>query len=258
MEYKEAHKRIVAVQALLLEPTTTREKFDLVKTLALGIHPALDKALAKVDEGIATIEKVVGGEIIHLTAEYLPENTEEERKRKKALLFFINTWKDLKSEVARVGQELQAAENAHTAAEKSSHLRRVFNFAKGPFGITTIIVAGAALILQSTSVKISIENRGCGTMQAAASIPIPLPGLSLPKDPLPSGGSAVAVLPPLTVDVDGTARGVLTMRTFNFTMTFELPSNIRDVTMDGVSLLRKKSAVRLIEKKEHSLVLQCT
>ena len=258
MDYKEARKRILAAEALLLEPTTTREKFSSVRALIFGIHPGIDKTLVRVEEGISALEKVMGGEVIHLTAEHLPENTEDERKRKRALLLFLNAWKDLKGEVVRIGQESDAAKRAPTSGEKASHVRRIFNFAKGPFGITTIVALGAVIALQSTSVKISIRNQGCGTMQASASVPVPLPGLSLPSDPLPSGGTVVATIPPLTVDVDGTQEGVLTLRALNFTMTFELPDDTSDVTMNGASLLGKKSTIRLREHKEHSLILICS
>ena len=257
MDPKQAHKRLFAAKALLLEPTTTREKFSAVRNLIEGINPGLDKALLQVDEAISTVEKVIDGRVIQISAEHLPENTEEEKKRKRALLLFLNTWNKLKSEVSRVAAELEHSEQAQTPAEHVSVWGRIFNIAKSPFGIITIVAVGIVVAMQTTSVEVVIQNQGCGTLQPFASIPFSLPGLSLPKDPIPNGGTATATLPPLPVNTDGTAQGMVTMRALTLTMTIQLPSNIRDVTLNGTSLLGKESKVYLSERQEHVLVLAC-
>jgi hypothetical protein len=228
-----------------------------VRSLIEGINPEIDKALLQVDGAISTVEKVLGGRVIQLGAEHLPENTEEEKKRKRALLFFINTWNKLKSEVSRVAAELEHSEQAQTPAEHVSVWGRIFNIAKSPLGVITLVAVGAVVALQTTSVEVFIKNQGCGTLQPFVSMPISLPGLSLPKDPIQSGGMAVAELPPLPVDIDGTVRGIVTMRALTLTMSLELPSNINDVTLNGASLLGKKSKVYLSERQEHELVLVC-
>src|SRR3989344_4631144 len=251
MDPKQAHKRLFAAKALLLEPTTTREKFSAVRNLIEGINPEIDKALLQVDEAILTVEKVIGGRVIQLGAEHLPENTEEEKKRKRALLFFINTWNKLKSEVVRVTAELEHSEQAQTPAEHVSVWGRIFNIAKSPFGIITIVAVGIVVAMQTTSVEVVIQNQGCGTLQPFASIPFSLPALSPPKAPIPNGATATATLPPLPVNTDGTAQGMVTMRALTLTMTIQLPSNIRDVTLNGTSLLGKESKVYLSERQEH-------
>ncbi len=257
MDLRAAHKRILAAKSLLLEPSISREQFTAVRSLIEGINPRLDDALMEIDRQIATVEKAIQGRVIELSAEHLPENTEEEKKRKRALLLFINTWNKFKSEVARVEQELQNAEHTQTPGSQVSVWGRIFNVIKNPFSLVTIVAIGAAVALHTTSVQIEIKNDGCGTMQPSSSIPFPLPGFRLPQDPIASGDTALAILPPLTVDVDGTARSAVILKTLNFSLTFGLPSNIKDVTLNSESLLGKKSQVRLSESKEHVLVLVC-
>ena len=254
---KEAHRRLAAAQMLLLEPSTTREKFSSVRTLIHGIHPSIDSSLSRIDQHLSTWEKVASGDVISLSAEHLPENTEEEKKRKKWLLLFINSWRQLGSEVERVRAEMAAAEKAETPGNNASHWGRVFRYAKGPLGLVTVLAVGVALMHQ-TAVTITVQNKGCGTMYPSGSIPISIPGLSLPKDPIPSGGSAQVVIPGLTVSVDGTQRGVVSLGVLNYSLSFQLPLNVKDVTMDGASLLGKKTEVKLSEKDQHVLSLVCS
>lgn len=257
MDLRASHKRLLAAKALLAESTTTREKFTHIRHLIEGVHPKLDDLLKEVDQHIGTVEKVIGGDVIHLTAEHLPEETEEQKKRKRALLLFINTWKKLQGEVARVAAELEAGKDAQTPGEHVSVWAKVFNVIKNPFSIVTIVAVGAVVGLQAASVKIDIQNQGCGTFEVAGSMPFSIPGLSLPTEPIPNNGSATAELPGLTVEVDGTSKSALTMRFLTFTMSFGLPSSIRDVTLNGTSLLGKKSSVALSEHEEHILILSC-
>ena len=256
MEKTDVQKRILAAKVILFEPATTRAKFSSVRSLIEGINPGLDKTLKEVDEAFATVEKVLGGEVIQLTAENLPEETEEQKKRKRALLFFISTWNKLKGEVARVERELESSQQGDAVGQTSAW-GKIFAVAKGPLGIITIAAVGIVLAMQFTSVKITIANEGCGTMQTSATIPVSLPGLSIPSDPIPSGGRATATIPPLPITVDGTREGVLTLNSLKFSASFQLPGNISDVTLNEVSLLGKKTDVSLSDRKDHLLVLSC-
>ena len=255
---KEAHRRLAAAQMLLLESLTSREKFSSIRALISGIHPKIDDSLSRIDQHLSAWDKVASGDVISLSAEHLPENTEEEKKRKKWLLIFVNSWRQLGSEVERVRAEMAAAEKAPSAGDKASHWGRVFRFARGPFGIVTILAAGAVFAMQATAVTITIQNKGCGTMYPSGSIPISIPGLSLPKDPIPSGGSANVVIPGVTVNVDGTQKGAVSLGVLNYSLSFQLPLNVKDVTMDGTSLLGKKTEVKLSEKNQHALSLVCS
>ena len=257
MNYKEAHKRLLAAQTILLEPTTSIDKFNSISTLIRGIHPELDAMLVRVEKELGTFGKIQDGQVIDLVLEHLPEFTEEEKKRKKVLLLFLQTWNKLKGEIARVDAELSAANSSEDSGDKTSHWGRIFNFAKGPLGIVTILAVGIVLVMQQTGVQLTIKNQGCGTMVVSGSMPISLPGLSLPSDPIASGGSGVAIIPPLSLNVDGTQSGILTLNALTFSATFQLPSSISDVTLDGISLLNKKQDVSLSGKKEHTLTLVC-
>jgi hypothetical protein len=241
----------------LLEPTTSREKFAHIRTLLYGINPQLDSALERAARELSTLDKVLGGDVISLTAENLPEQTDEQKRRKKAVVFFVGNWNTLKSEVARVEKELAAAKQADTPEGKVSHVKKIFNFAKGPLGITTIVAVGIVLTMQTVAVEVTIKNQGCSPMTPSGSLPIPLPGLSLPKEPIENGGSAVATIPGLTFTIDGTQRSSLNAKALGFSMGFQLSGSMQDVRLDGVSLLGKTTVARLSEKNEHELVFVC-
>lgn len=257
MNYQDAHKKILAAQTLLSSGAGTSSKLKSVSTLLQGIHPRTDAALARAEKEYDAFEKLYGGEIIELGVEQLPENTEEQKKRKKALLLLFNTWDTLRDEVARVDAELTAAHGSGDGGSQVSLWGKILNFAKGPLGIFTIVAVGAVLVMQKTSVEIAIKNEGCGTMVASGGMPFSIPGLSLPKDPIPNGGTGIAVLPPLTVTVDGTQSRVFTLKALKFSTTFNLPNNITDVTLNGSSLLGKKQDVRLGDQKQHTLAFVC-
>src|SRR3989344_1543301 len=155
LDAKESHKRIIAAQALLLEQTTSKEKFEHVRTLLTGINPQLDSALERCAEGISMLDKLVKGDVISLTAENLSENTEEEKRRKRMLLLFIQGWKDLKNEVARVEKEL-SQDSSPTSGERASAWGRVLGVAKGPLGIITLVAVGIVVAMQAISVEVVI------------------------------------------------------------------------------------------------------
>lgn len=257
LDAKDAQKRLSAAYALLAEPTTTREKFNSVRAMIHGLNPGLDNAMWRVENHLSTWDKVQQGEVIHLTAENLPENTEEEKKRKKWALFLIVTWKDLQSEVQRVQAEMASMQTAPTAGGKVSGVGRILRKAKGPLGLVTLVAIGIA-VMHQTAVNITIENKGCATMYPSGSIPISIPGLSLPSEPIKSGDTAVVTIPGFTVNVDGTTKGTLSLKVLTYALSFQLPDDIRDVKLDGASLLGEQTTVKLSEKDEHTLTLMCS
>lgn len=142
MERKDLRDKMQAAHKLLLEETTTREKFVSIRTLIKGINPTIDKTLTQTSQALADYEKFHKGEIIELSIEKLPEQTEEQKKRKKALLFLLRSWKQLQSEVERVQSEFEKEKQEGRKAQDT--WSRILAGAKGPFGMITL---GAVLIV---------------------------------------------------------------------------------------------------------------
>ncbi len=257
MKYKDTHTKLLAAQKLLFEPTTSIDKFNAVAALVRGIHPDLDTHLAGLEKQIAFFDKAQHGQVIELALEHLPEITEEDKSRKKALLLFIDSWRNLSGEINRVDAELSAANAGANSGESASHWGRIAHFAKGPFGILTILALGIVFTLHETGVQLVIKNEGCPTMSVHGSISFSLPGLSIPNTSITSGSSAIATVPPLSIDIDGTHAGTISFNALSFSATFQLPSNVNSVTLDGNSLLQKLQSISLAGKKEHELVISC-
>lgn len=131
-------KRIEAAYKILDQDSTSFEKFESARSLIQGINPHLDKLLESCSKELSKLQKLQKGEVIELSAEQLPEETEEEKKRKRILLLFIKNYKALRSEVKRMQKELENPEDK-TSKEQWDTVSRIVAFAKGPFGIITAI-----------------------------------------------------------------------------------------------------------------------
>lgn len=129
---------------LLSAETTSLEKFNSIKTILSGQNPKLDVLLEKCQMSLGKIENIVTGDIISLAAESIPEETEEQKRRKKAILFFIKNFKLLKSEVERVKGEL-----TKNSTNQTNTFIKTFALAKGPAGIITALALVIALGLIS-------------------------------------------------------------------------------------------------------------
>ncbi len=145
-------ERIEAAYKLLSEESTARDKFESLRTLVKGIHPELDKKLATSSKALSDYKKLHQGEIVELSVENLPEATEQDKKRKKALLFLIRSFKDLKSELARIRSEFESNEKQKDSVDKNlTSASKIVVLAKGPFGLVTI--AALAIITVSLVFK---------------------------------------------------------------------------------------------------------
>lgn len=132
----ELNEKFDSALKLLAGETTTLEKFHSAQKLLNGLDPRIDKKLETVSKALSAYEKLSEGNVIQLTANYLPEHTEKDKKNKKALLFLIRSWNDLKSEVNRVRNELK---NNNQGQNQTIQYGKIAKFAKGPFGIITLI-----------------------------------------------------------------------------------------------------------------------
>lgn len=152
---KDVRERCEAAYKLLTEEITTREKFESVRTLIKGINPQVDKLLEESSKKFADYEKLHKGQIVELSAEKLPEETEDEKRRKKLLLLFIRSWKQLKSEVHRMQVEIEQM-NQESSVDKVKTGGRIVRAAKGPLGIITIaaiLIVASLMLLRSNNVS---------------------------------------------------------------------------------------------------------
>jgi len=256
INYRDAKKRLDAVQKLFSQSSTTLEKARSVVALLKGLNPRMDAVISEYQGHLATIENLAEGSVLTLSAEKLPETTEEEKKRKKFMLLFLKNWNALKGEVARVQGELERPSNGNKPTQDLSMWSRIFHAAKGPLGIVTVIAVGIA-ILHTTSVSIMVVNSGCNIIEAKSTIPISIPGFRLPNESIPPGGSATVVVPPFPLEVNGTIPGVISITSLKFDFSIKLSSSISDVTFNGASLIGKKSNIDLSGQKTHTLKIVC-
>ena len=252
MDYQDIQKRLLAAQTILDATTSTRAKFASLQTLLKGINPRLDKTLNDTQAAWSHLDKISRAEVVELTAEALPEFTEKDKQRKKALLLLIRFWKQLQGEVKRVTKEL---ENSHAHAG-SNPLGRIATFAKGPLGIITI-AAVAIVYVNSLAATIIIKNRGCDTLEPKISLPISIAGVKLPSDPIPDGGEGRASLPPLSLAVDGTQNNLIKFKVLGISLSFEMNQTNTFLSFDGKSLLGGQTQIQLASRSTHDLVILC-
>lgn len=154
MDSQDAKKRIEEAYKLLAHETTTREKFESIRTLIKGLSPKLDVLLESTSNALSEFEKFHKGDIIVLSAESLPENSPEEKKRKQTIIFLINSWRQLESEVKRINIEFEHIKNDSgntVSSDKVASAGRIVTVAKGPFGIITLAAILIVGILTLTS-----------------------------------------------------------------------------------------------------------
>ncbi|MCH7951501.1 hypothetical protein IH980_02085 [Patescibacteria group bacterium] len=145
MDIKETRKRLIAAYKLLSEETTTRHKFESIRSLIQGVNPQIDRALESCSKALKELEKVRKRKLIDLTAKRLPEKTEKQKKRKKVLLLFLKRWKKLKRTVKRVSGEYQKGREGEVEAptEQVTGLGKSLALAKGPLVVLTTIAVAA-------------------------------------------------------------------------------------------------------------------
>ena len=130
-------EKIDAALKILEEESTSLEKAKSAIKLLSGANHMIDKYLERVEKVLGTLEAMSDGDVVELSAEGLPESTDKEKKRKKALILFIKTWKDLKSEVQRVRAEFDKSQNQSSKGQAQSTARLMIG-AKGAFGLVTV------------------------------------------------------------------------------------------------------------------------
>lgn len=255
---KQHRTQLEAAYVLLEGDTTTLEKFEKIKSLLMGINPGLDKKLDAAASALNHVKAAVSADVIHLTGHALPELTPADKKRKKALLLFITSWRSLKNEVKKVQGYYGGAEDDSTTQVTAASVAKTGLFAKGPFGLITlsaVAVVGVGLFLRQATTTVTIENVGCPPL-TVPELPFKIPGLHLPESPITPGAPASAKLPALSVDVRASS-STISATILGQTGSYSLPSHVADVRFDNASLLNQTTELKLGSSRTHSLVIEC-
>lgn len=158
MDSQDVKKRIEEAYKLLAHETTSREKFESIRTLIKGLSPKIDMLLESTSRALSNIKKLQKGDIIVLSAESLPQNSPEEKKRKQVLIFLINSWRQLEGEVKRISLEFENFKSDNTSSEdKITSAGRMASSIKGPFGLITIgaiIVVGMSIFFVKNNTEV--------------------------------------------------------------------------------------------------------
>jgi hypothetical protein len=123
-------------------------------------------------------------------------------------------------------------------------------------GIVTVLVVGAAILLNVTSVTVRLHNVGCAPILVAGNLPISLPGMEFPAL---VGTNAVesATVPPVTITTRFRPPDVLEANLFGAPVSFRFPSNVSSLTFDGLELTNGTRSVNLGQGSEHDLIVRC-
>lgn len=131
--------------------------------------------------------------------------------------------------------------------------------------IAAVIIIGILAYVNLAAFPVAIRNNGCDPIV----IPVTAPawaiifGLDLPKQPIPSGQSAMAKFPPSTVLIDATSKETIKMSMIGVDVKFERPSNVNSVKIDGQEVLDQSKTFDLREsvipeeQTSHELVITC-
>ncbi len=217
------HKQIRAALKILSEPEISSAKLAQLRELLNNVDPQVDMLLQVCERELGTLEKVIQGDVISLAADTMPETTDEERNRKKAVVIFLKYWNQLKGEVERVRAELHSTE--------PSLASRLFGGAKGPLAIVTLVAIAVVAAFYTTSVTVAITNNGC-------------------SERIP----ATLTLPPVTVGVDARIAGELRVSVFGNVASIAAPDQL---IFDEQDLLGKKTDIDLGSAPLHTLLVAC-
>ena len=255
MDHRSAEKRLRVAGELLASREFTPSTVHSLHALLSGINPKLDEKLGALEKTAKHVEHMQKGNAIDLVVESMPEMTPEQKKRKKAILLFLKFWNDLKAEVSRIEKEFGQAKSAKSHGTTRA-MGRIWAGAKGPLGIITLVAAGI-VALKATEVSIVIKNAGCRPMTPVTSVAVNIPGLLLPSETIPTGGEAVAKLPPLTVSVDATSPTQVLLTMYGIKYNFSLETSDIRLIFDGKILNGTKTSLNLSAQKQHTLVAEC-
>lgn len=243
-------EKVRAAIAIMSEPELTLAKAQSILTLLSGINTKLDRLVRASTKALGTLELATSGAYIELVAEQIPETTPEEKKRKKTLLFFIQSWENLGREVLRI----ESLINNGQSVTDSSFWSAVLVGAKGPFAAVTLL-AVVAVGLHFTSTTISIESDGCPPLTAERGVT--LPGMVIPGEALRPGHVVEMRLPPIPITVDGMTPGKISLTSPVFHFDFTITDAVTNVTFNGTSMIGRTLPVSLSDQPLHRMRVIC-
>jgi hypothetical protein len=123
-------------------------------------------------------------------------------------------------------------------------------------GIVTVLVVGAAILLNVTSVTVNIHNVGCAPIVVAGNLPISLPGMEFPAM-VATNAVESATVPPVTLTTQFQNPNLLRASLFGAPLNFQLPARVTSVLFDNVELLAGTHTFDLGRQKQHALVVRC-
>lgn len=147
------HRKIKAALKLLEQDKLSPDSFEQIRILLEGIDPKLDARLKSASSAYKDFQKLAHGKYIDLTLKHIPATTKEEKKRKKALLLFLNSYRQLRSEVSRVHSEFHVHSQNSSINNSVRTLGRLAIGAKGPLGLVTLAaigIVGVTVLFQKT------------------------------------------------------------------------------------------------------------
>lgn len=194
MDPTKIREKLTAAEILTKGDSTTVDKATSLITLLKGLDRRVDKKLKTLSKSLSTIKNIQEGNVIEFAADKLPEETEKEKKRKKAIIFFIKSIKELKSELERVKRQLdQQTRGEQTSTETAAQIAaRV----KGPFGLLTIaaiIAVGGFVFVKGKTTQNQPPPQSTQTIVTTPT-PTPIPTTTPSPQASPSAKTKIQVI----------------------------------------------------------------
>ncbi len=117
------------------------------------------------------------------------------------------------------------------------------------------IVILALLYLTTSAVTVLATNEDCDPIRVTGSIPVRLPGLSLP-DTIPTGTTQTFRVPRVVATIDASNDDPIRISLLGM----QFPATMRpglSVTADGMQIIGNFTTIRLGEQPVHKIVIAC-
>ena len=120
-----------------------------------------------------------------------------------------------------------------------------------------MVVGAGIAYLNASAVDIVVHNNGCDTLQVPVGLPVAIAGVKLPQGPIPPGGQGLARVPRVTMTVDGTEPGGVSVTIVGVTTKVRFGGRVASIELDGEQILGQIVTFNLADRKSHELVITC-